>query len=135
MLPPRICKDVRIPEPHPKSSDKPTYPKLTNGTAVSRPLIFSEANGCVWFPKGLHYETHGIPNADVHVDAAYTLNLLITRQSHERPYVAVELNRQRGYFVEFKMGQRGDKNSNRCCDSHDRRRDCVSPRGNSGQVS
>jgi len=74
-------------------------------------------------------------NADVDVDAAYILNLLTTRHSHERPYVTVKLNRHRGYFVEFQMEKYGDKNSNRCCDGHDRRGDCVSHRGNGGQVS
>lgn len=89
----KVYRHVRIPESHPKSSDKSTYPKLTNGTAPSRSLIFSEADGSVWFPKGLHYEAHGILNADVNFDATYTLNILSINQSYERPQIAIELNR------------------------------------------
>jgi hypothetical protein len=72
---------------------------------------------------------------DVGVDTAYALNILSIRQNHECSYIHVELNCYRGYLAWHKIQGCGDESSSRCCDGYDRRCDCVSNRGDGGQVS
>ena len=72
---------------------------------------------------------------DVDFDTAHALNLLFTRQNHECSYVSLERNRYRGYLARYEMGKCGNQGGNRCCNGYDCRYDCVTNRGNSGQVS